>query len=235
MSVAVVTFPGSNCDRDCVHAVEHGVGARAQRVWHKDSELPAGTQAVILPGGFSYGDYLRCGAMAARSTLMPAIQRFAEAGGAVLGICNGFQILCEAGLLPGALLQNREGLFVCELVELEATGGAQGLLQGYGAGERIRLPVAHGEGNYFADDETLDRLEREGRIAFRYTARDDGGDGALNGARRGIAGISGGPRGNVVGLMPHPERRSEARLGGDDGLRLLTALCEASLSQGATP
>ncbi|MFZ9889388.1 MAG: phosphoribosylformylglycinamidine synthase subunit PurQ, partial [Myxococcota bacterium] len=132
MSVAVVTFPGSNCDRDCVHAVEHGVGAGAERIWHKDTELPAHTTAVILPGGFSYGDYLRCGAMAGRSTLMPAIRRFADAGGPVLGICNGFQILCEAGLLPGALLQNREGLFVCELVELEAAGGTRGLLSGYG-------------------------------------------------------------------------------------------------------
>jgi phosphoribosylformylglycinamidine synthase I len=228
MSVAVVTFPGSNCDRDCVHAVEAAAHASAQRVFHKEAELPAGTTAVILPGGFSYGDYLRCGAMAAHSPIVGAVKRFAESGGPVLGICNGFQILCESGLLPGALLRNRDGLFVCELVELEVPAGGTGLCSGYAPGERIHLPVAHGEGSYFADDETLDALEREGRVAFRYTAKDASGNGALNGSRRAIAGVIGGPRNNVLGLMPHPERRSEARLGGDDGLRLLTALCRAA-------
>ncbi len=229
MSVAVITFPGSNCDRDCVHAVEAAVGANVTRVFHKDSALPASTKAVILPGGFSYGDYLRCGAMAAHSPIVAAVKRFADEGGAVLGICNGFQILCEAGLLPGALLPNRDGLFVCDLVELEVTGGAQGMLGAYDRGERIHLPVAHGEGNYFADDATLDQLEREGRVAFRYVTKDARGNGALNGSRRCVAGVTGGPSQNVVGLMPHPERRSEARLGGDDGLRLLEGLCRAAL------
>lgn len=228
MSVAVLTFPGSNGDRDCVHAVEAVAGASATRVFHKEAELPAGTTAVVLPGGFSYGDYLRCGAMAAHSPIIGALKRFADAGGPVLGICNGFQILCESGLLPGALLANRDGLFLSELVELEVAAGGEGLLAGYTPGERIQLPVAHGEGCYFADDETLDALEREGRVAFRYAAKDAEGNGALNGSRRAIAGVLGGPRKNVLGLMPHPERRSEARLGGDDGLRLLTALCDAA-------
>jgi phosphoribosylformylglycinamidine synthase len=232
MSVAVVTFPGSNCDRDCQHVARGPLGLDVAAVWHKDTELPADTEAVMLPGGFSYGDYLRSGAMAALSPIVGAVKRFADKGGPVLGICNGFQILCETGLLPGALLHNKDGLFVCDLVELEAVGGGAGMLAEYGAGERIQLPVAHGEGNYFADDETLDMLEREGRVAFRYTARDDDGHGALNGSRRGIAGITGGPENNVVGLMPHPERRAEGRLGGDDGLRLVRGLCRSLLEGG---
>jgi phosphoribosylformylglycinamidine synthase subunit PurQ / glutaminase len=232
MSVAVVTFPGSNCDRDCLHAVELA-GAAALPAWHGDAELPAGTRAVVLPGGFSYGDYLRAGAMAAHSPVLGAVKRFAEHGGPVLGICNGFQILCESGLLPGALLRNQRGLFVCDLLELEVTGGGQGMLASYGKGERIRLPVAHGQGNYFADEVTLERLEREGRVALRYTGRDAEGHGAENGSRRGIAAVSGGPAGNVLGLMPHPERRAEARLGGDDGLRLLRGLVVSALGGGA--
>lgn len=226
MSVAVVTFPGSNCDRDCVWVAEHPLGHAVRRVWHKDRELPADVHAVMLPGGFSYGDYLRAGAMAAHSPILGAIKRFAERGGPVLGICNGFQILCESGLLPGALLQNESGLFQCELVELEVAGGGRGMLRDYQPGERIQLPIAHAEGNYFADDETLDRLEREGRVAFRYASRTSEGHSAVNGARRAIAGITGGPEGNVLGLMPHPERRAEARLGGDDGLPLMRTLCE---------
>jgi phosphoribosylformylglycinamidine synthase len=228
MTVAVVTFPGSNCDRDCVWAVEKTTGASAQLVWHRDDGLPDDTSAVILPGGFSYGDYLRCGAMAAHSPVIADVKRFAAKGGPVLGICNGFQVLCEIGLLPGALLQNRDGLFLCEVVELEATGGGKGLLSRYGAGERIQLPIAHGEGNYFADDETLDQLERDGLVAFRYAARDGDGHGGLNGSRRAIAGLVGGPDHNVVGLMPHPERRAESRLGGVDGARLLQGLVEAA-------
>jgi phosphoribosylformylglycinamidine synthase subunit PurQ / glutaminase len=213
VTIAVVTFPGSNCDRDVVLALD-GAGTPA---WHKDSELPAATKAVVLPGGFSYGDYLRCGAMASQSPILGAVKRFAEAGGPVLGICNGFQILCESQLLPGALLRNKDGRFHCELVELEVTAGGRGMLWGYDRKQHITLPIAHGEGNYFADDATLDMLEREDRIAFRYM-RD------VNGSRRGIAGVIGGPNRNVLGLMPHPERRSAEYLGGIDGLALLKGL-----------
>ena len=220
MTVAVVTVPGSNCDRDVVRAVTEGLSAAATQAWHKDTELPAGTSAVVLPGGFSYGDYLRCGAMAALSPIMGAVRRFADAGGPVLGICNGFQILCEAKLLPGALLRNADGLFHCEDVELEVTGGGTGMLGGYDRKQRIALPIAHGEGNYFADDATLDLLEREDRVAFRYAKANP------NGSRRDIAGIVGGAARNVVGLMPHPERRSGAALGGEDGLAILRALVE---------
>jgi phosphoribosylformylglycinamidine synthase len=226
VTVAVVTFPGSNCDRDCTSAIAGALSSSVASAWHKDSELPAGTRAVILPGGFSYGDYLRCGAMAAHSPILAAVKRFAHAGGPVLGICNGFQILCESGLLPGALLKNREGTFVCDTVELEVSAGGTGLLRHFDPAQRIRLPVAHGEGNYFADDSTLELLERQGRVAFRYVERDAHGHGALNGARRGIAGILGGPSNNIVGLMPHPERRVHARLHGTDGLALLRAFVE---------
>lgn len=224
MSIAVVTFPGSNCDRDCVRVAALATSLPVNSVWHKNAELPADTDAVILPGGFSYGDSLRAGAMAAHSPVLAAIKRFVERGGPVLGICNGFQILCEAQLLPGALLQNEGGLFQCELVELEVAAEGEGLLGGYTLGQRLQLPIAHAEGNYFADRETLDRLEREGRIAFRYTRRHPDGRSAVNGAERAIAGILGGPKRNVLGLMPHPERRAETRLGGEDGLPMLAAL-----------
>jgi phosphoribosylformylglycinamidine synthase len=195
-------------------------------VWHQDAELPAGTTAVILPGGFSYGDYLRTGAMAAHSAIMGAVKRFVDAGAPVLGICNGFQILCEAQILPGALLRNRDGAFVCDTVTLEVSGGGAGMLSGYDRRQHIALPVAHGEGNYFADDATLDTLERDDRVAFRYVEKDAHGNGAVNGARRAIAGIVGGPKRNVVGLMPHPERRSAPALGGTDGLALIAGLQE---------
>ncbi len=227
MTTAVVTFPGSNCDRDCVHAVADALGAPVVRAWHKDPTLPSSTSAVILPGGFSYGDYLRCGAMAALSPIMAAVKRFADAGGPVLGICNGFQILCEARLLPGALLRNHDGLFHCEDVELEVSAGGAGLLAHYDRRQRITLPIAHGEGNYTADVATLDRLETEGRVAFRYVARDADGNGVVNGSRRGIAGVLGGPVNNVVGLMPHPERRSGPHLHGSDGLLVLRGLIAA--------
>ena len=217
MSVAVVTFPGSNCDADVVRAVREGLAGDAVTAWHKDLGLPPGTSAVVLPGGFSYGDYLRCGAMASLAPVMGAVRRFVDAGGPVLGICNGFQILCEAQLLPGALLRNADGLFHCEDVELEVTAGGHGLLWGYDRKQRITLPIADCEGNYFADAATLDMLEKDDRVAFRY--RSD-----VNGSRRGIAGVVGGPKRNVIGLMPHPERKSGAHLGGRDGLPLLRAL-----------
>lgn len=226
MSVAVVTFPGSNCDRDCVWALQQGAGVPVAPVFHKELELPSLTTAVLLPGGFSFGDYLRCGAMAALSPIMAAVKRFAEAGGPVLGICNGFQILCETRLLPGALLRNVDGRFHCEEVALTVEGQSP-LLTQYAKGAQIVLPIAHGEGNYVADDATLKKLEDEGRVAFRYVERDAHGNGAINGARHGIAGIVGGPQRNVVGLMPHPERRSAEILGGNDGLGLLLGLAGA--------
>jgi phosphoribosylformylglycinamidine synthase len=234
VTVVVVTFPGSNCDRDCVTAMVEGAQGQAVRVFHKEQALPSSTSAVILPGGFSFGDYLRCGAMAARSNLMPAIKRFVDAGGPVVGICNGFQILCEAGVLPGALLRNRDGRFHCEEVELEVTGDSP-LLQAYDRNELIVLPIAHGEGNYFADDDVIARLERERRIAFRYAARDSEGHGVVNGAKQGIAGVVGGPNRNVIGLMPHPERRSLDMHGSDDGMPLLAALLSFAAHRNHSP
>jgi phosphoribosylformylglycinamidine synthase subunit PurQ / glutaminase len=231
VTVAVVTFPGSNCDRDCVWAMSVCAAAPVSKAWHKDDTLPIGTTAVLLPGGFSYGDYLRCGAMAARSPIMADVKRFADAGGAVLGICNGFQILCEAGLLPGALLRNHDARFHCKVVGLQVQGNSP-LLAGYNRDELIDLPIAHGEGRYHADDATLDELERDNRIAFRYLQRLPSGDAVVNGARRGIAGIVGGRARNIIGLMPHPERRSHEDLGGDDGLPLLQAVAEHGLARG---
>jgi len=235
MATVVVTFPGSNCDRDCVAGVV-AAGGTATRVFHKDHALPADTTGVILPGGFSYGDYLRCGAMAARSPIMQAVKRFADAGGPVLGICNGFQILCEAQMLPGALLRNASGRFVCEEVVLTVVGDSP-LLARYTTGDEVVVPVAHGEGNYTADDATLAQLEKERRVAFRYLEVDTAGNARVNGARRGIAGVIGGPKRNILGMMPHPERRASPLLGGDDGLGLLAALAAAAPQQstGSTP
>jgi phosphoribosylformylglycinamidine synthase len=216
MNVGILTFPGSNCDHDVYHVVKHVAGAEAHYVWHKD-RLPSGLDAVVVPGGFSYGDYLRCGALARFSPVMDDVVAFAKAGGPVLGICNGFQILCEAGLLPGVLMRNASLKFLCRDVTLEIQGAETPVTRGL-AGKKLTMPVAHAEGNYFADPETLDRLESEGRVVFRYVG------GAPNGAARDIAGISGGPRRNVVGLMPHPERAAEAILGRDDGKRLFESL-----------
>ncbi len=190
--------------------------AEAHYVWHKD-RLPAGLDAIVVPGGFSYGDYLRCGALARFSPVMEDVVAFASAGGPVLGICNGFQILCEAGLLPGVLMRNASLKFICRDVTLRVEGKDTPVTRGL-AGRTLAMPVAHAEGNYFADAETLDRLEAEGRVVFRYVG------GAPNGAARDIAGVSAGPRRNVVGLMPHPERAAEAILGRDDGRRLFEAL-----------
>ena len=216
MHVGIVTFPGSNCDHDVYHVLRHVLGARASYVWHKD-RLPAGLDAVILPGGFSYGDYLRCGALARFSPVMEDVVGFAQGGGPVLGICNGFQILCEAGLLPGVLLRNASLKFICQDVLVEVEGAETPVTAGL-AGERLAMPIAHSEGNYFADAKVLDRLEGEGRVVFRYAG------GAPNGSARDIAGISGGPRRNVVGLMPHPERASEAVLGRADGRKVFESL-----------
>ncbi len=220
MNAAVVTFPGSNCDHDVYHVVKHVCGAEAHYVWHKE-RLPSGLDAVILPGGFSYGDYLRCGALARFSPVMEDVIAFARAGGPVLGICNGFQVLCEAGLLPGALLRNASLRFICEDVLVEVQGAATPATAGL-AGARLRMPIAHADGNYFADSATLDELEEDGRVIFRYVG------GAPNGSARDIAGIAGGPRMNVVGLMPHPERASEGVLGSTEGRRIFDALLGAA-------
>jgi len=209
---AVVTFPGSNCDRDMADALEKVSGAAPLRVWHGDADLPERLDFVALPGGFSYGDYLRSGAIASRSPIMRAVVKAAGRGVPVLGVCNGFQVLTEAGLLPGALLRNAEMRFVCREVPLRVENTRSLFTAGYEAGETIRIPVAHHDGNYFADAATLDRLEGEGRVAFRYAEH-------LNGSARDIAGVL-SEAGNVLGMMPHPERAIEAAHGGVDGRRL---------------
>ena len=218
MKTAVIVFPGSNCDRDMAVALDAVTGTKPVMVWHGDTALPDNIGLIALPGGFSYGDYLRCGAIAARSAIIPAIIAAAEAGVPVLGVCNGFQVLTEIGLLPGALMRN-EGLdFVCRDVALTVDNAQSTFTGRYSAGERIIVPVAHHDGNYTADAETLDRLESEGRVAFRYSE-------AVNGSARQIAGVL-NASGNVLGMMPHPERRIEAAHGGDDGRRLFEGLLE---------
>ena len=206
---AVVTFPGSNCDRDLAVALEKVSGAPATRVWHGDAELPERLDFIALPGGFSYGDYLRCGSMAARSPIMRAVVEQANRGVPVLGICNGFQVLTESGLLPGALMRNAQLTFTCHTVPLVVESSQSLFTAGYAAGETIHLPVAHHDGNYFADETTLDRLEGEGRVAFRYGEE-------VNGSQRRIAGVL-NDTGTVLGMMPHPERAIEPELGGTDG------------------
>jgi phosphoribosylformylglycinamidine synthase len=209
---AVVTFPGSNCDRDMAVALEKVAGSAPLRVWHGDADLPERLDFIALPGGFSYGDYLRCGAIASRSPIMRAVIAAAGRGVPVLGVCNGFQVLTEAGLLPGALLRNAGIRFVCRDVGLRVENSQSLFTAGYEAGQEIVLPVAHHDGNYFADEATLDRLEGEGRVAFRYAAE-------VNGSIRGIAGVL-SEAGNVLGMMPHPERAIEAAHGGSDGRAL---------------
>ena len=206
---AVITFPGSNCDRDMAVALEKVSGTAPHRVWHGDSELPEGLDFIAVPGGFSYGDYLRCGAIASRSPIMQAVIAAAERGVPVLGVCNGFQVLTESGLLPGALLRNAGLNFVCREVGLEVANAQSLFTSAYEAGQVIRVPVAHHDGNYFADAATLDRLEGEGRVAFRYAEE-------VNGSARAIAGVL-NDAGNVLGMMPHPERAIEATHGGTDG------------------
>jgi phosphoribosylformylglycinamidine synthase len=219
MKSAVLVFPGSNCDRDLAVAIEQVTGRAPAMVWHRESELPDGTDFIAIPGGFSYGDYLRSGAMAARSPIMRAVSDAAGRGVPVLGICNGFQVLTEAGLLPGALMRNAGLHFVCRPVGLKVENSQSIFTCRYRAGEEISIPVAHHDGNYQADAETLDRLEGEGRVAFRYT-------GEVNGSARSIAGII-NAQGNVLGMMPHPERALEAAHGNTDGRRLFEGLLEA--------
>ena len=215
---AVVTFPGSNCDRDLAVALEKVSGTPALRVWHGDAELPERLDFIALPGGFSYGDYLRCGAMAARSPIVRAVVEAANKGVPVLGICNGFQVLTESGLLPGALMRNAQLTFVCRTVPLEVANSQSLFTAGYEQGETIHLPVAHHDGNYFADEATLDRLEGEGRVAFRYGEN-------CNGSQRAIAGVL-NAQGNVLGMMPHPERAIEPEMGNSDGRVLFESAVE---------
>jgi phosphoribosylformylglycinamidine synthase len=216
---AVIVFPGSNCDRDLAEALRLVSGRAPAMVWHREAQLPDGLDLVAIPGGFSYGDYLRSGAMAAGSPVMRAVAEAAGRGAMVLGICNGFQVLTEARLLPGALMRNAGIRFVCRDVALRVENSQSAFTARYQTGEEIALPIAHHDGNYQADAETLDRLEGEGRVALRYV-------GAVNGSARGIAGIL-NPAGNVLGLMPHPERAVEAAHGRTDGRRLFEALLEA--------
>jgi phosphoribosylformylglycinamidine synthase len=217
---SVIVFPGSNCDRDVKVALEKVTGCPVTMVWHGDAAVPA-SDVIVLPGGFSYGDYLRCGAMAAHSPIMRDVIAKAKAGTPVLGICNGFQILCEAGLLPGALMRNRSLHFVCRDVHLKVENAETFFTRCYRAGEVIRVPIAHAEGNYFADPQTLARLEGERRVVFRYVdASGNATDEANpNGALNNIAGIC-DPAGRILGLMPHPERLFERALGGTDGRRV---------------
>ncbi|WP_375271732.1 phosphoribosylformylglycinamidine synthase subunit PurQ [Sphingomonas sp.] len=218
MKTAVVVFPGSNCDRDIAVALEQVTGTRPTMVWHRDTALPDDVSLVAVPGGFSYGDYLRSGAIAARSPIMRDVVERAGKGLPVLGICNGFQVLTEAGLLPGALMRNAGLDFVCRDVALTVGESKSAFTGGFAAGETVRVPVAHHDGNYVADPDTLDRLEGEGQVAFRYAE-------PVNGSARDIAGLV-NAGGNVLGMMPHPERRIEPAHGGTDGRRLFEGLLD---------
>jgi phosphoribosylformylglycinamidine synthase len=232
MRVAIVTFPGSNCDYDCYHAVNDIIGGDARYVWHREESLGS-CDAVFLPGGFSYGDYLRAGAIARFSPIMPAVQAFAADGGPVLGICNGFQILCEAGLLPGALIRNRSLKFQGERVGVRVENASTAFTHRYERGQLLGLHIAHGQGNFVADEDTLDALEAQGRVVFRYV--DANGEptdeGNANGSMRNIAGII-NEAGNVLGLMPHPERSVEMLLGSTDGLGVFRSLADTLAGAG---
>ena len=214
MKVGIVVFPGSNCDEDAFHAAGKVLGHQPHMLWHKDHDLK-GSELVILPGGFSYGDYLRCGAIARFAPVMEEVAAFAKKGGPVIGICNGFQILTEAGLLPGALLQNASRQYICQDVLLRTEKARTRFASELTPGETLRIPIAHGDGNYFIDDEGLKRLEGEGQVVFRYLQNP-------NGSRADIAGIV-NSSGNVLGMMPHPERNAEPLLGNADGRRVLAS------------
>jgi phosphoribosylformylglycinamidine synthase len=220
MKAAVVVFPGSNCDRDCRVALERSADASVEMVWHQDTALPEGLDLIVLPGGFSYGDYLRSGAMAALSPVMGAVKEQAERGVAVLGVCNGFQLLCEAGLLPGALLRNAGLKYVCKPIELDIVNAQTRFTAHFGQQRRAVMTQGNGDGNYYADEATLDRLEGEGRVVFRYVENP-------NGSARDIAGII-NDQGNVLGLMPHPDRAFEADLGFADGALLFQSVMAAA-------
>ena len=220
LRAAVVVFPGSNCDRDMAVALQRAFGRAPAMVWHKDTALPAGLDLVTLPGGFSFGDYLRCGAIAARAPIMAAVADFAARGGHVLGVCNGFQVLCEAGLLPGALMRNSGLKFLCRDQALRVATADSPFTRAFAPGDRVTFPIAHHDGAWQADPDTLARLTAEDRIAFTY----DGG--APNGALNDVAGVLSANR-RVLGLMPHPERAADPALGGADGLRLFASLAES--------
>ena len=219
MKTSVIVFPASNCDRDVAVALEQATGKRPAMVWHGDAELPD-TDFIVLPGGFSYGDYLRCGAMASNSPIMRSVIEKAKAGTPLIGICNGFQILCETGLLPGALLRNKNLHFVCRTVTLKVENSQSMFTSAFENGQYVNYPVAHHDGNYFADDQTLDRLEGDGRVAFRYVDNP-------NGSSRNIAGIL-NDTGNILGMMPHPERMISPLLGGLDGAAFFKGVLDAA-------
>jgi phosphoribosylformylglycinamidine synthase subunit PurQ / glutaminase len=227
MQSAVLVFPGINRERDMARTLRLVSGREPAMVWHAEQALPTGTDLVVIPGGFSYGDYLRCGAIAARSPVMDAVRAHAKRGGLVLGVCNGFQILCESGLLPGVLMRNAALKFICREVCLRVERSDTPFTRGYNAGQVISVPVAHGEGNYVADEGTIARLEGEGRVLFRYAAPDGTLDPAwnLNGATNAIAGVLNDKR-NVLGMMPHPENHVEAVLGATDGRGLFAGLTD---------
>ncbi|MEQ8405530.1 MAG: phosphoribosylformylglycinamidine synthase subunit PurQ [Oceanicaulis sp.] len=212
MKTAVIVYPGSNCDRDAATAIERVTGTAPAMVWHGESALPDDLDFIMVPGGFSYGDYLRSGAIAGRSPITADLVKRAEAGTPILGVCNGFQILTETGLLPGTLMRNSGLRFVCDRVPLKVETANTMFTRGYEAGQELLIPVAHHDGNFFADDETLDRIENEGQVVFRYAQNP-------NGSARDIAGVTNGA-GNVLGMMPHPERAVDAKHGGTDGVAL---------------
>jgi len=225
MKAAVVLFPGSNRERDAARALRQAIGRAPTILWHTDRDLPQGTDLVVLPGGFSYGDYLRCGAIAARSPIMQAVRNHAARGGLVLGICNGFQILCEAGLLPGVLMRNADRRFVCKMQHLRVENAATRFTRGYAPGQVVKFAIAHGEGNFEADDETVRAIEGNRQVAFRYCDAEGRVDEASNpnGSENNIAGVF-NEQFNVLGLMPHPENLIDPLVGGVDGRPLFEAL-----------
>lgn len=234
MKWGVIVFPGSNCDHDCYHVVKHALGEECRFIWHKESRL-GDVDALIVPGGFSYGDYLRSGAIARFSPIMEAVKAFADGGGPVIGICNGFQVLLEGGLLPGAMLRNSGLKFICRHVHLRVERNDTPFTNLFATGQVVTIPIAHNEGNYFADDETMAALEKNGQIVFRYcTAGGDvSADANPNGSLGNVAGIT-NERGNVLGMMPHPERCAESILGHEDGRLVFRSLIASLTSQPTT-